>query len=251
MIARALIAAVAGAVLVPAAANAAITRPVQAFDTPTFRTIWPPRTSPRRPATRSSGASRARQPEGRSTHDVWLVAPGGAAAQLGASYRAPKATAVGQPGRHVPVLLQHPRRARARRHERHGRGQPNPGPPVDPGMPWNDPDWVDPDYPNDGPAPLPNPTLAPTVFEEGDNTPPLLELLKVTPTEKAAKVKVEVSEAGTLTLRLKRGRGRRHRAGGDRSRQEHRDHQAAQAPPIARDATACRCGRRTPSTSTP
>ncbi len=44
------------------------------------------------------------------------------------------------------------------------------------------------------------------MFEEGDNTPPILDLLKVTPVENGAKVKVKVSEAGTLTMRLKLGR---------------------------------------------
>ena len=81
----------------------------------------------------------------------------------------------------------------------------DPGPPVDPGTPWTDPDWEDPEYPGDGPLPLPNETEAPTVFEEGDNDAPLLEVLKVTPDEERESVQVrcDVSEAGTVTLRLK------------------------------------------------
>ena len=47
MIRRALAAAALAVALLPAAAaSAAVTRPVQAFDTPTFRTIWTPRNVP-------------------------------------------------------------------------------------------------------------------------------------------------------------------------------------------------------------
>ena len=84
-------------------------------------------------------------------------------------------------------------------------GTADPGPPVDPGQPWTDPDWVDPEAPT-GPPALPNDTTAPTVFEEGDNTPPELRLLKVTETGRGVRVKVVVYEGGTLTMRLKRGR---------------------------------------------
>jgi hypothetical protein len=79
----------------------------------------------------------------------------------------------------------------------------NPGPPVDPGTPWTDPDWVDPDDPTN----LPNPTLAPTIFEEGDTTAPTVDLISIKTTDNAAaKAKVDVSEAGTLTARLKLGK---------------------------------------------
>ncbi len=84
-------------------------------------------------------------------------------------------------------------------------GTTDPGPPVDPGQPWTDPDWEDPDDPT-GPPGLPNTTTAPTIFEEGDTTAPTVDLISVKETEKAAKVKVNVSEAGTLTLRLKKGK---------------------------------------------
>jgi hypothetical protein len=81
----------------------------------------------------------------------------------------------------------------------------DPGPPVDPGTPWTDPDWEDPEDPGEGPLPLPNETEAPTVFEEGDNEAPLLQVRKVTPDEERESVRVrfDVSEPGTVTLRLK------------------------------------------------
>ena len=130
----------------------------------------------------------------------------------------------------------------------------NPGPPVDPGTPWTDPDWEDPEYPGDGPLPLPNETEAPTVFEEGDNDAPLLEVLKVTPDEERESVKVrwDVSESGFVTLRLKlKQEGRR-----DQDRRRRR--RARTRPPsscpnasrTARGATSSRSGPPTRSSST-
>ena len=79
---------------------------------------------------------------------------------------------------------------------------------MDPGQPWTDPDWEDPEYPGEGPLPLPNPSEPPTVFEEGDNEAPLLEILKVNPDAENESVRVrwDVSEPGFVTLRLRQGR---------------------------------------------
>ena len=200
-------AALALALLAPAASAQAATRAIQAFDTPTFKTIWWPKSIPAQ--TGDTIEWRLTQPGNvnASTHDIWLQAPGSTTPQfLGVSYETEKATAVVNtvgtyqfycsihggltPGGMNGTVVVTPT---------------NPGPPVDPGMPWTDPDWEDPDYPGDGPLPLPNETEAPTVFEEGDNDAPLLEVLKVTPDEERESVRVrwDVSEAGYVTLRLK------------------------------------------------
>jgi plastocyanin len=200
-------AALAVAVLAPAAtASAATTRPVQAFDTPTFRTIWTPRNVPAQVG--DTIEWRFTQPgnPNASTHDVWLVAPGGQPQQLGASYIGPKATAeVTQTGTYNFYCSIHGGLAPGGMNGQVVVGSTDPGPPVDPGMPWTDPDWVDPDDPT-GPQALPNTTTAPTIFEEGDTTAPTVDLIKVETTDNAAKVKVDVSEAGWLTVRLKQGK---------------------------------------------
>ena len=73
----------------------------------------------------------------------------------------------------------------------------NPGPPVDPGQPWTDPDWEDPDVPGAARPPLPNDHDAPTVFEEGDNDrPDRRPDQRQRTTDNAAKVAGDVSEAG-------------------------------------------------------
>jgi plastocyanin len=208
VITRALIVAALAAALLPATASAATTRPVQAFDTPTFRTIWTPKNVPAQVG--DTVEWRFAQPgnPNTSTHDVWLVAPGGGTPQnLGASYTSPTVSApVSQVGTYQFYCSIHGGLAPGGMNGKVEVTTTNPGPAVDPGTPWTDPDWEDPDYPDDGPQALPNQTTAPTVFEEGDNDPPLLELLKVTPTARAVRVRVDVSEAGTLTMRLKRGK---------------------------------------------
>ena len=208
MILRVLAAAAVASALFPAVSSAAVTRPVQAFDTPTFRTIYTPKNVPAQVGDTiewrltQPGNSRA------ATHDLWLVAPGASTGvQLGASYLNPKPTAVVDTvGTYQFYCSIHGGLAPGGMNGKVVVGTADPGAPVDPGTPWTDPDWQDPDYPDDGPAPLPNQTTAPTVFEEGDVTPPTLDLVKVTETDKAAKVKVDVSEPGWLTLQLKRNK---------------------------------------------
>ena len=203
-------AALAVALLAPAASANAATRAIQAFDTPTFKTIWWKKANPAQ--TGDTIEWRLTQPgnNNASTHDVWLQAPGATSAQyLGISYESPKVTAVvNQVGTYQFYCSIHGGLTPGGMNGTVTVTATDPGPPVDPGTPWTDPDWEDPEYPGDGPLPLPNETEAPTVFEEGDNDAPLLEILKVTPAEERESVKVrwDVSEDGFVTLRLKQNK---------------------------------------------
>jgi plastocyanin len=196
--------------LIPATAQAAVTRPIQAFDTPTFRTIFTPRNNV--PAQVGDTVEfRLEQPGHPSpaVHDVWLQAPGGQPQFLGISYLNPKVTApLSQTGTYLFYCSIHGGAAPGGMNGTLLVTETNPGPPMDPGQPWTDPDWEDPEYPGEGPLPLPNQTEAPTVFEEGDNDAPLLEVLKVTALNDkwSARVRFDTSEAGTVTLRLRQGK---------------------------------------------
>lgn len=210
MIRRLWIAVLFGAALLAvgaAGADAAVTRAVQAYDT-AGKAIWTPRVVLAQVGDTVEwrfGQSGNANATGRK-HDLWLLDPDGEAQQLGSSDLGAKASIVVQ-------------RAGTYRFSSSLDGglaadgmngwlvvtNTDAGPAVDPGQPWTDPSWVDP-YDPAQPLPLPNDTLAPTVFEEGDTTAPTLDLLSVKETDKAAKVKVRVSEAGTVTLRLKRGK---------------------------------------------
>lgn len=210
MIRRVIAGAALALALVPATAQAAVTRPIQAFDTPTFRTIFTPRVNV--PAQVGDTVEfRLTQPgnPNAATHDVWLVPPGGEAQFLGISYLNPTVTApLSQTGTYQFYCSIHGGLAPGGMNGTLLVTETDPGPPVDPGQPWTDPDWEDPEYPGDGPQPLPNPTEPPTVFEEGDNDPPLLEVLKIT-TPKGkwnARVRYDTSEDGFVTLRLKKGK---------------------------------------------
>jgi len=206
VIRRVLIGALLATALLPSTASAAVTRAIQAFDTPTFRTIWTPRNVPEQVGDTIEWRFTEPGNPNQATHDLWLVAPGGTPQQLGASYLGPKATKVlDAPGTYQFYCSIHGGLTQGGMNGQLVVGTTDPGPPVDPGQPWTDPNWEDPDAPT-GPPTLPNTTTAPTVFEEGDTTAPTLDLLSVKETEKAAKVKVRVSEAGSLTLRLKRGK---------------------------------------------
>ena len=69
-------AALAVALLAAAASANAATRAIQAFDTPTFRTIWWPKSTPAQVG--DTIQWRLTQPGNvnASTHDIWLQAPG-------------------------------------------------------------------------------------------------------------------------------------------------------------------------------
>jgi plastocyanin len=199
--------ALALALLAPAASAQAATRAVQAFDTPTFRTIWWPKSIAAQKG--DTVEWRLTQPGNvnASTHDIWLQAPGSTTPQfLGASYETPKATAVvGSVGTYQFYCSIHGGLTPGGMNGTVVVTETDPGPPVDPGAPWTDPDWEDPEYPGDGPLPLPNDSEAPTVFEEGDNDAPVLRVLKVAPNEQLDRVRVRwrVSEPGFVTVRLK------------------------------------------------
>ena len=182
-------AALAVALLGPAASAHAATRPIQAFDTPTFRTIWWPNTlagAGRRH--RSSGGSTQPGNANASTHDVWLVGPGRperAVPRRRATRPRSPAPSSTQAGTYQFYCSIHGG-LDARRDERHGRRhRDRPGPAGRSGHAVDRPRLGGPGLPGRRSAPLPNETEAPTVFEEGDNDAPLLELLKVTPDEGA------------------------------------------------------------------
>ena len=201
MIRRVLIGAIVAVAIAPSVASAAVTRPIQAFDTPTFKTIWTPRNVPAQVG--DTVEWRFTQPgnPNAATHDVWLVAPGGAPQQLGASYLGPKATTVvNAAGTYQFYCSIHGGLAPGGMNGVINVGTTDPGPPVDPGQPW-----ITGEEPPD-PNALVNDTTAPSPLEEGDNTPPTLDLLKATATDKGAKAKIEVEEHVTVTLRLKHGK---------------------------------------------
>jgi plastocyanin len=200
---RLLVATLLAFALAPATANAAVERFVQAYDSPTFRTVFWPDALPAQVG--DTVTWRLTQPGNprAAVHDVWLVAPGGAApgTRLGASWETPTASAVVDTAGTYQFYC-----------SIHGGLTPggmngtitvtptDPGPPVDPGKPWET--GEEPPDPNA----LPNDTTAPTVFEEGDNDPPTLRLLQAKPTKNGARARVEVAEPVTVTVRLKKGK---------------------------------------------
>ena len=112
-------------------------------------------------------------PDRPTAHDVWLIAPGAAERQLG------KGTMLGGTGTASEVLNDvGSYEFVCKIHAASMRGSitvtaeeaPPPPPPVDP-----------------GPAALPNPTTAPTVFEEGDNVRPAMTLARVVVESRAAR----------------------------------------------------------------
>jgi plastocyanin len=194
---RLLVATALAFALLTSSAGAA-TRAVQAYDSPTFRTVWWPNTLAAQ--TGDTVQFRMTQPgnPNASTHDIWIVPPGGAATRLGASYEAPTfQTVVSTVGAYQFYCSIHGGLAPGGMNGVINVQTTDPGPPVDPGKPWET--GEEPPDPNA----LPNDTGAPSAFEEGDNTPPTLKLLKATPTAKGAKAKVEVAEHVTVTLRLR------------------------------------------------
>ena len=200
--ARVLLALCVALAVAPATADAAVTRFVQAYDTPTFKTVWWPAALPAQ--TGDTVTWRLTQPGNTkaAVHDVWLVPPGSTTpTRLGASYEVPTASAVvDTAGAYQFYCSIHGGLTPGGMNGVINVGAADPGAPVDPGKPWET--GEEPPDPNA----LPNTTKAPTVFEEGDNTPPTLELLKGTPTANGAKARFEVAEPVTVTLRLKKGR---------------------------------------------
>ena len=210
--------------------------PIQAFDTPTFRTIWAPQQRARAGrATRSSGASPS--PATRTpprTTSGWSRPGRTAAAARRVSYEAPKATRGRQHRRHVPVLLLDPRRPDARRHERHGRGRHDrPGPAGRSRPPWTDPDWVDPDDPSAARCRCRTRRPRRRSSRRATTTAPTARAAQgQAETEaRAAKVKVDVSEAGVADAAPEAAARRSSRPRASRSRRAR--HAATIKPPKA------------------
>lgn len=200
--ARVLLGLFAALAIAPATADAAVTRFVQAYDTPTFKTVWWP--SSLSAQTGDTVTWRLTQPgnTNAAVHDVWLVPPGSTTpARLGASWETATASAVvDTAGAYQFYCSIHGGLTPGGMNGVINVGAADPGAPVDPGKPWET--GEEPPDPNA----LPNDTKAPTVFEEGDNIAPTLTLLKATPTEKGARARVEVAEPVTVTVRLKKGK---------------------------------------------
>jgi plastocyanin len=177
MIARVLGAALVAAILLPATAHAAVTRAIQSVSTPT-RLYWYPNQVPAQQGDTIEWRMTEPGNPDAATHDVWLIKPGAdpsTAVQLGATYLG-DGTAhalVDQVGTYTFYCSIHGGLAPGGMNGTITVGTTDPGPPVDPGQPWNDGGG---DGGDDGNA-WPNPTTAPTVFEEGDNTPPTLTLV--------------------------------------------------------------------------
>ncbi len=204
MIRRVLIAAFAAALLLPATAGAAVTRAIQSVSLPT-RLYW----SPNQLNAQQGDTIEWRMTEpgnaNAATHDIWLIKPGAdpsTAQQIGATYlnNGIAHALVDQVGTYTFYCSIHGGLAPGGMNGTVTVGTTDPGPPVDPGQPWND-DGGGGDYPGDA---WPNPTTAPTVFETGDNTPPSLTLVSAGVHKRTVKLVVNTSEAGQLTWTLKR-----------------------------------------------
>lgn len=200
---RLLIATLLAFALVPSTANAAVERFVQAYDSPTYKTVWWPSTLAAQ--TGDTVTFRMTQPgnANSATHDVWIVPPGVAApgTRLGASFEAPTFSRVlDTPGTWQFYCQIHGGLTPGSMNGTVEVGAADPGPPVDPGKPWET--GEEPPDPNA----LINDTTAPTVFEEGDNIPPTLTLVRATPTANGARARVTVEEPVTVTVRLKKGK---------------------------------------------
>ena len=118
---RLLIATLVAFALAPSAAEAAVTRFVQAYDSPSFRTVWWPTTLSAQVG--DTVTWRLTQPgnANAAVHDIWLVPPGALCRNPARRLlRGPDRQRRGGHHGHLPVLLLHPRRPHAGRHERRG-----------------------------------------------------------------------------------------------------------------------------------
>src|SRR3954454_15324766 len=203
VIARVLGAALAAAILLPASAHAAVTRAVQSVSTPT-RLYWYPNQLPAQQG--DSIQWRMTEPgnPNAATHDVWLIKPGAVpstAVQLGATYLG-DGTAhalVDQVGTYTFYCSIHGGLAPGGMNGTVTVGTTNPGAPGDPGQPWTNPDGGG----DDGNA-WQNPTTAPTVFEEGDNTPPTLTFVSASVKKRAVSITVDNVDGIRLGYSIKR-----------------------------------------------
>jgi plastocyanin len=194
--------------LVPVTAHAAVTRAIQSVSLPT-RLYW----SPSQLNAQQGDTIQWRMTEpgnpNAATHDVWLIKPGAdpsTAQQLGATYlnNGLAAATVDQVGTYTFYCNIHGGLAPGGMNGTITVGTTDPGPPVDPGQPWTNPDDGG-GYPGDGgPPPWLNPTTAPTVFETGDNTPPRLTLISVDTVKRTSRLVIDVSEGSKIAVTVKR-----------------------------------------------
>jgi plastocyanin len=195
---------VIAALAVAAVLVSPVTRPVQAVDGSGGQKFWAPSAVPAQLG--DTIEWRLRQPGNEANegqHDIWIVPPGGAPAQLGVSYANPTVTkVVDQLGTYAFYCSIHGGLGSGGMNGTITVGADDPGPPVDPGTPWTAPD---PGGGDTGPPAASNPSVAPTVFELGDIVPPRVSLVSVAGVRRGARVRVRVSEAGTVTVRLLRG----------------------------------------------
>lgn len=193
---RVFLAVIAAALLVPASAHAAVTRAVQAV---TLQEVayWSP--TQLRAQVGDTIEFRLIEPgnPNATKHDVWVIAPGesGNGTQLGTSDTngGIARMVVDQPGTYTFYDSDHGGLAPGGMHGNITVGTDYPGDPVDPGFPWMIPGS---EYPGDAWA---NPTQAPTVLEEGDNTPPTITLVSATANAQSVTLVVYTNEAGTIT----------------------------------------------------
>jgi plastocyanin len=203
VIARVLGAALAAAVLLPASAHAAVTRAIQSVSTPT-RLYWYPSQLPAQQG--DSIQWRMTEPgnPNAATHDVWLIKPGAdpsSAVQLGATYLCDGTahTLVDQVGTYTFYCSIHGGLAPGGMNGTITVGTTDPGPPVDPGQPWTNPDGGG----DDGNA-WANPTTAPTVFEEGDNTPPTLQQVDAVTSKRTLTLVLDNTDGIQIAYTVKR-----------------------------------------------
>jgi plastocyanin len=189
----------------PGVADAAVTRPVQAFDQPVgFPPVWTPNQLTAQPGdtirwqfdeTGNANAAGA-------SHDIYLVRPGAADEKLGVSYLNPVVEAtLDTEGTYTFYCSIHRDSMRGTITVAAG----DPTPVIDPGHPWESPAppvVVE----SSGPAPLLNSAAPLSVFEGGDTVAPTLRLVGLKTSRRAARVSVDVSEPGTLYARVLRGK---------------------------------------------
>jgi len=200
-------AATVAALVAPATASAQVTRAIQSVSSPSSDHRWAPNAVPAQVG--DTIQWRMTEPGNEAnfvTHNVWVIKPGDAypGVRLGSSIEGDGTASqlVDHPGTYAFYCSIHSTNGVGM----NGTitvGDDDPGPPVDPGAPWTQPDTGG-SVPT-GPAQFSNPTFAPTIFEVGDSTRPTMSVAKFSHTRKLARVSVKVSEPGRLHLRLLRG----------------------------------------------
>jgi plastocyanin len=191
----------AAALLIPAAAHASVTRAIQSVSGATSLFWSPNKLNAQQGDTIQWRMTEPGNPNA-ATHDLWLIKPGAdpsTAVQLGATYLGDGTAhaVVDQVGTYTFYCSIHGGLSAGGMNGTVTVGTTDPGPPVDPGQPWNNPGGGD-----DGNG-FPNPTTAPTVFEEGDNTPPALTLTSMAVKRHALKLVLENTDGIQIAYTVK------------------------------------------------